>query len=207
MRRMSLAARHATRVAAALAATTTAVAAQSSPDGVATSGQASSAWAAASPLRPTQLFVQASHAPTASGAGIGAGWAWRWQRTLGDYGVLAARTDAILEHWWITRRSDAGGGSATRLGITPVLQWRRARDAGLFVEVGLGLNWIGPTYTTGEKRFGSVFNFGEHIGVGWRGAGALPWEWTLRYQHFSNGGLSEPNPGENFVQLRVAKGF
>ena len=161
----------------------------------------------ASAWRPDQLFIQASHAPTASGGGIGVGWNWPWVRPLGGFGVLAGRTDVILEHWRITRRSDEGGSSATRFGITPVLQWRAARGAGPFLEIGLGINWIAPTYTTAEKRFGSVFNFGEHLGIGWRGAGALPWEWTLRYQHFSNGSLTRPNPGEDFVQLRVAKSF
>jgi len=30
---------------------------------------------------------------------------------------------------------------------------------------------------------------------------------ALRIQHFSNAGLSEPNPGANFVQLRYAYTF
>jgi hypothetical protein len=52
---------------------------------------------------------------------------------------------------------------------------------------------------TREKRFSTAFNFGDHIGIGYRtGRG----EWSLRLQHFSNAGIDTPNPGEDFVQLR-----
>ena len=27
-------------------------------------------------------------------------------------------------------------------------------------------------------------------------------EWSLRFQHFSNGRIKNPNPGENFLQFR-----
>ena len=64
-----------------------------------------------------------------------------------------------------------------------------------------------PIYRTSDKRFGTVFNFGNHIGVGYRLQGSTSPEWSLRLQHFSNAGIRNPNPGENFLQVRWTAPF
>ena len=158
-------------------------------------------------LRPDLLVALASRSSATTAADLGAAWTWRWTQPLGAYGMLAGQTEATIGHWWIRRERAGESGSATRLGITPILRWQRQGGAGPFLEAGIGLNLIAPVYATADKRFSTVFNFGDHIGIGWRTAGATPWEWSLRVQHFSNGSIRKPNPGENFVQLRLAIGF
>lgn len=105
-------------------------------------------------------------------------------------------------HW----RADDGGGSAivTQVGFTPTLRfWPGGATTGWFYEAAIGVNALTPVYRTREKRFSTAFNFGDHVALGRRSAGACHREWALRLQHYSNAGLDQPNPGENFVQLRL----
>lgn len=61
-----------------------------------------------------------------------------------------------------------------------------------------------PLFSTGQKRFSSKFNFDDHVAIG-RDFGHV--EVSLRGEHFSNAGISRPNPGEDFGQLRIAYRF
>lgn len=154
--------------------------------------------------RPDGAFVQVGTGEDTRSAAVGLDWDWRWSRPLGG-GRLSGRHELLLGRW----RADTGDGShagLTQLGYTPALRWWADTGAqGWFVEGGIGLHLLSPRYRSVEKRFGTVFNFGDHLGVGWRSAaGPRGLEWALRYQHFSNGGVKEPNPGLDFVQLRLS---
>ena len=94
------------------------------------------------------------------------------------------------------------------MGVTPVLRlYPRGLAAGWFAEGGIGVNSISPRYQNGTRKFSTEFNFGDHIAVGWRFGERGEHEIALRVQHFSNCGTREPNPGENFVQLRYVQRF
>ena len=71
--------------------------------------------------------------------------------------------------------------------------------------MGVGANYIVPIFDSGEKRFSTKFNFGDHVAIG-RSFGQHS-EVSLRVEHFSNAGIEHPNPGENFGQLRYAHRF
>ena len=58
-----------------------------------------------------------------------------------------------------------------------------------------------------ERRFGTRFQYGDHIGVGVRYGPRYRYDLGVRLQHLSNGGLADPNPGINFVQVRLAYRF
>ena len=73
--------------------------------------------------------------------------------------------------------------------------------------VGIGANYISPIYRTESKRFSTAFNFGDHAAVGRILGDHRQASVALRLQHFSNGGIDEPNPGENFTQLRYSYQF
>jgi lipid A 3-O-deacylase len=45
------------------------------------------------------------------------------------------------------------------------------------------------------------------IGMGRSFGGHGKNEISLRLQHFSNGGIKKPNPGENFVRVRYTRRF
>lgn len=148
-----------------------------------------------------RAFVQASHGPEAAGLAAGLQWDTGWSRPWGA-GRLALLHDVALGRL----RSDVRPGgheTFTQFGWTPALRWwREDRAAGWFGELGIGLNVITPRYRNRDDTFSTTFNFGDHLALGWRGTGGT--EWALRVQHFSNGGIDKPNPGANFVQLRVA---
>ena len=65
-----------------------------------------------------------------------------------------------------------------------------------------GVNVLAPLYRSRDKRFSTAFNFGDHVGIGVQLGDDHGQELSLRLQHFSNAGIKDPNPGENFVQLR-----
>ncbi len=64
-------------------------------------------------------------------------------------------------------------------------------------ELGIGAGVLTPAFSDNDRRFSIKFNFGDHLAVGRRvGRGDEP---ALRVQHFSNGGIRQPNPGFNFM--------
>jgi hypothetical protein len=149
---------------------------------------------------PDRLFVQLGRASETTTAAIGIGWDWRWQKAIGGRGVLTGFHELSIGHW----RADTGVSRAaiTQLGFTPSLRyWPAGRTQRWFVEAGIGVNVLTPIYRTRDKLFSTAFNFGDHVAIGYRSEPSAS-EWSLRFQHFSNGGIEKPNPGENFLQLR-----
>lgn len=140
---------------------------------------------------------------------FGAVWGWRWRRPFAG-GTLTGYSELAFGRW--RSRDDGAGdsrGSAiawtTQLGITPVLRWHPSTpEAAWFLEAGVGANLLTPVYVNGGKRFSTTFNFGDHMAVGWGWGEERRHEIVLRVQHFSNAGIKNPNPGEDFVQLGYA---
>lgn len=155
---------------------------------------------AASPWQPDGAFVQYGQQEDARSVTLGLSWDWSWSRPLGS-GRLAGYHELALGRW----RADVPEGheNFTQLGYTPVLRWWGSGEPrGWFLEGGIGLNVLTPRFRSVDKRVGSNFTFGDHLGVGWRSSGGT--ELSLRFQHFSNAGLAEPNPAVDFVQLRLS---
>lgn len=145
--------------------------------------------------------MQAGRASETTTLTLGLQWDWARSWQLGERGRISGYNEISLGHW----RADDGGGSAvvTQIGFTPTFRyWPTGVMAGWFGEAGIGVNVLTPIYRTAEKRFSTAFNFGDHLAVGYRPSPHGS-EWSLRVQHFSNAGIDHPNPGENFVQLRL----
>ncbi|UUX94617.1 acyloxyacyl hydrolase [Aquabacterium sp. J223] len=135
-------------------------------------------------------------------AGFGRDVARRW--SLGS-GEVSARWEVSVGRWWIDERAADGPSSVDRIGVTPLVRWQPDQGRSpWFVEGGIGLNYIGPNYRTDTDRFATRWNFGDHLAVGRRIGSSGRHELSLRLSHFSNGGVREPNPGADFVQLRWA---
>lgn len=156
-----------------------------------------------SPFMPAALFAQWGRASETTAATLGAQWDFNKHWRIGARGVANAYSELSLGHW---RAHDDGGYAAvTQFGFTPTLRyWPSGATAGWFAEAGVGANVLAPLYRSHRKRFSTAFNFGSHIGVGYRVHAKHPWEWLLRVEHFSNADIKTPNPGLNFVQLRLA---
>jgi hypothetical protein len=158
-------------------------------------------------LAPSSAFIQAGVAQEAQMLVGGATWDWDWHKDLA-IGRLGGYWEASLGRW----NSDAGpdGGSAwvTQIGLTPILRLYPERWGGSwFVELGIGANFLLPIYQSRTKRFSTTFNFGDHLAIGRRFGEDGSHVLALRVQHFSNAGIREPNPGENFLQLRYSQHF
>jgi lipid A 3-O-deacylase len=154
----------------------------------------------------SSAFVQVGAAQDARMIIAGATWDWAWRRDLAA-GRASGYWEASFGRW---SSDGAHGGHAwvAQLGVTPVLRlYPHAWGGRWFVEAGVGANLLLPVYNSRTKRFSTAFNFGDHLAIGRRFGEDDRHEVALRIQHFSNAGIREPNPGEDFVQLRYSRRF
>lgn len=154
-------------------------------------------------LRPVLAYVQAGSGDGVDSVTAGLQWAWPRQPLPFGGGALRGSFELAIGRWAAHDRCD-GRAISTQIGIAPTLRYSFARWPQWFVDTAIGVNAITPVFRHGEDEFSTVFNFGEHIGIGYHSAGS-DWEFTLRYQHFSNGGIRKPNPGQDFIQLRFGR--
>jgi len=158
-------------------------------------------------IKSAVLFVQsgAGEGDTSSYT-IGATWQWNWSHDF-SFGRATGYTEVAVGRW-ATKDSDGDRNWVTQVGITPVIRLHPySQFSDWFVEGGIGLNLIRPFYQTDDKRFSTEFNFGDHIGIGREFGSRERQEVSVRLQHFSNAGIREPNPGENFVQVRYSSRY
>ncbi len=160
------------------------------------------------PLLPDSVFMQAGQAEKGTDAyTIGAAWNWNWSRQY-RFGLVTGYTEAAVGRWHTDDAVPGGERWFTQVGITPVLRlFPPSVSNRWFGEIGVGANYIAPVWHAEGKRFSTEFNFGDHLAfgriLGDRRQGSV----ALRIQHFSNGGIDEPNPGLNFAQLRYSYQF
>jgi hypothetical protein len=135
----------------------------------------------------------------------GVAWPSTWRHTGLD-GVWTAQTEFFVSHW--NAKLDGRRESFTQVGLSPILRYRfdQGRSA-WFAEGGVGLSYLDGIYQRDHKRFSTRFNFHDTIGVGRSFGVDREQEIGLRIVHVSNAGIKEPNPGENFIQLRYARQF
>jgi lipid A 3-O-deacylase len=122
---------------------------------------------------------------------VGAQWNQNPARLAGTRWSLA--WDAALGGW----HSDAG--TVYDLGLTPVLRYAHSSQ-GAYADGGIGVHWLSSTHISSALDFSTRFQFGDHVGVGYR---LERYDVSLRFQHLSNAGIRNPNPGINFLQLRL----
>jgi hypothetical protein len=85
------------------------------------------------------------------------------------------------------------------LGVTPVFRFERASGSPYF-EAAIGFHLLSDLDFGKGKDTSTRFQFGDHVGLGFvRGR----YDFGLRLQHLSNGGIRNPNPGINFLIFRV----
>jgi lipid A 3-O-deacylase len=155
------------------------------------------------PATPDTVFVQAGVAAKETQMlVVGATRDWAWEKEL-SFGRATGYWELAVGRW---HSEGKGSQWVAQVGLTPVLRIYPHRwNEGWFIEGGIGANLLFPVYHSERKRFSTVFNFGDHIAVGKRFGDKQQHEWALRFQHFSNGGIEEPNPGEDFLQLRYSR--
>jgi hypothetical protein len=166
---------------------------------------AASASLAHADWRPDGVVLQAGLGRNGNvllGAGLSWDWGWRHPTSAAE---LSARTELLVNVW---RADDFDGGhqNFTQVVLLPLL--RIALDQGRspwFLEAGIGASYMDPLYVTPVKQFSTRFNFYDVLGFGYRFGPDR--ELGLRLNHVSNGGIRNPNPGEEFVQLHFVQRF
>ena len=135
-------------------------------------------------------------------ASAGLAWDLPWQRA--DRG-LSTRAEVFVSRWH-TPVVDGSRRSLWQVGVVPMLRWRAAGSP-WFVEGGIGLSLLDGELRTPRGHFSTRLNFSDNLGVG-RSFGAQgEQEVSLRWQHTSNAGIREPNPGLDLVMLRYTHSF
>lgn len=118
---------------------------------------------------------------------------------LWRHSLLGKRLDLVGEvgvsYWHSTRRH---GRDAVQLNAIPMFQWWLTER--FYLEAGIGVTAFSRA-TVGNRRLGSAFQFGDHLGLGYQLNDAT--RISLRASHFSNAGLTSPNDGINAYQLGV----
>ena len=90
-------------------------------------------------------------------------------------------------------------GTVYDFAVTPVFRFVRSSGAPYF-EAAIGFHVLSDLDFKDGAETSTHFQFGDHIGAGIvRGR----YDWSLRLQHLSNAGIRNPNPGVNFLQLRM----
>jgi hypothetical protein len=138
-------------------------------------------------------------------ARFGVQWQWkqRWLATGGRH--FGGYWDLSAGSW----RADALAGqndSLDDIGLTPTLRWQADDLQGLYLEAGIGAHYLSRT-SLGGRRFSTRFQFGDHIGMGYRFGPQGAWDLSYRFQHLSNADIKRPNDGMNSNQLRLQYWF
>jgi lipid A 3-O-deacylase len=124
---------------------------------------------------------------------VGVQWDQRVQRLEQTHWHI--HWDFALGQWKST------SGTMHDLSITPVLRWAPG-DRGAYLEGGIGLHLLTDSHISSDLDFSTRLQFGDHLGLGYRFS---RYDLSLRLQHISNGGMRNPNPGINFVALRLMR--
>ncbi len=157
-------------------------------------------------IAPDAAFAQIGAADRTYGATAGLNWNWGREFRVGS-AHLTGYWEASVSQWSYPTADVRRAAGLVQLGLIPVFRWRPAQGTSpWFAEAGIGATLTTVAYQTDRKRFSTRFNFGDHLAVGrsfGRGYGKeRAHEFSLRLEHFSNAGIKQPNPGENFVQIR-----
>jgi lipid A 3-O-deacylase len=93
--------------------------------------------------------------------------------------------EASLTQW---HDGDARAGqndNITNLGFTPVFRLQSNSRVGPYLEAAVGLHLLSRSQI-GDKRMSTLFQFGDHIGFGYRFGAKSAFDLGYRFQHHSN---------------------
>jgi hypothetical protein len=130
---------------------------------------------------------------------------WTWWEIGGFHFTIVGEGHVS---YWHTTEDQAVNPNILEIGITPVLRF--IRSSGTFrpyIEAGVGVRLLSHTRITETFSVGSAFQFADMVGVGAIFGSHQNYQAGFRFQHLSNAGIKEPNPGINFSQLYLQYNF
>lgn len=138
--------------------------------------------------------------------GLQSQWHQKWWQSNGTH--VGGYWDMTFSQW---RWTSAQGAIRTDqnlydVGITPVLRLQSDSQKGFYAEAGIGAHLLSSDYfVPSGQRFSTRFQFGDHFGLGYVMQNGV--DLSLKIQHFSNGGIKQPNPGVLFGILKLGYAF
>jgi hypothetical protein len=110
--------------------------------------------------------------------------------------------------WWMPTHAQLGAsvwqvpdirGTTRRFDVNATAIWRNEKSWGYW-EAGFGGYLLSKTINNEDTRVPSAFEFGSHLGVGFR----LARDHTIGVglQHLSNAGIKQPNGGIDLVLVQ-----
>ncbi len=114
--------------------------------------------------------------------------------------------EAHLSYWHTNE--GAFHNDVYAFGAQPMLRF--VKDSGAirpYIEAGAGVRVLSHPTITDTYRLSTAFQFTEVVGVGAQFGTRQQYQAGFRFQHISNAGIKEPNPGINFTQLYVQYNF
>lgn len=137
-------------------------------------------------------------------ASVGLQWDWNknWLPTSNAH--LGGYWDLTLGQWHVEHyKNDPNRTKDIFLvGITPVFRFQRDSKTGLYAEAGIGAYLLSDLYHSKNRKLSTAFQFGDRFGLGYVFQNGL--DLGIKYQHFSNGSIKQPNDGVEFVILRAS---
>lgn len=110
--------------------------------------------------------------------------------------------------YWHTTEDNTVHPSIWEVGITPVVRF--VKSAGYFrpfIEAGIGVRLLSHARITEDLTVSTAFQFADMVGVGMIFGEKQNYQAGFRFQHVSNAGIKDPNPGINFSQLYLQYNF
>jgi hypothetical protein len=138
---------------------------------------------------------------------VGVQWgSWKARWLQGANWHLGGYLEASIGYWRYGDATSSQRGSLVDLGLTPVLRVQPNSLSGPYVEAGLGVHLLSHS-SIGDTRMSTAFQFGNHIGLGYRFGAGGSYDLGYRFQHLSNASIKRPNAGINFHQIRLQYSF
>jgi hypothetical protein len=133
-------------------------------------------------------------------------WQKVWFVSKNGY-QLSGYWDLNLGQWRGNAYQNVSGRhqNITVVGLTPVFRYERPDKRGWFAEAGIGVALFSELYNNDDNRLSTSFQFGDHIGAGY--VLDNKWELSARIQHYSNGGIKQPNSGVNLFLIKASHPF
>ena len=131
---------------------------------------------------------------------------WNKQWFKGDNWHLGGYWDLSLGHWRHDNALPGQNDNITEIGLTPTFRVQQNDLKGAYFEAAVGFHFLSRT-SLGPKRFSTQFQFGDHLGIGYRFGAKSAFDISYRFQHLSNASIKRPNNGINFSQIRLQYHF
>jgi hypothetical protein len=133
---------------------------------------------------------------------------WNFQRPLyqSENLRIGGYWDLDLAEWRSNQYRNIPGESQnlTEIGITPTFRLQ-SPGGRIFIDAGIGAHLLSSLYNNNGRRLSTAFEFGTKLSLGYSVTAAT--DVAVVVQHYSNGGIKQPNNGVNFASLKLIHRF